>query len=101
MESALSGSLAGAVAAGLTTPLDVLKTRVMLERRSQREAAGRGNSVLRLLTQIRRESGWKGLFKGVGPRTAWISIGGAIFLGTYQWAWNILARGSKDDSEAI
>ena len=100
VESALFGSLAGAVAAGLTTPLDVLKTRAMLERREQREAAGQANSVLRLFAQIKAESGWTGLFKGIGPRTAWISIGGAIFLGTYQWAWNKLAFGSDDGSGA-
>lgn len=32
-EAALCGSAAGAVAAALTTPLDVLKTRVMLDLR--------------------------------------------------------------------
>ena len=32
IQSALFGSLSGAVAAGVTTPLDVLKTRLMLAR---------------------------------------------------------------------
>lgn len=83
LESAFYGSIAGAIAAGLTTPLDVLKTRVML-------AEGKRPSVRRILTGIVREEGPRVLFSGVGPRVAWISVGGAIFLGSYQWGVNTL-----------
>ena len=83
LESAVYGSIAGAIAAGLTTPLDVLKTRVML-------ASGAKPSVRRILASIVRDEGPKVLFSGVGPRVTWISIGGAIFLGSYQWGINTL-----------
>jgi solute carrier family 25 S-adenosylmethionine transporter 26 len=79
-ESAIAGSMSGAVAAGITTPLDVLKTRMMLAR----EKTG----MFTLLNTILRENGWKAFFAGIGPRVMWISIGGAIFLGSYQWAYN-------------
>lgn len=82
-ESALYGSVSGAVAAGVTTPLDVLKTRVMLSR--ERE------SVLSITKGILRDHGVRPFFAGIGPRVAWISAGGAIFLGSYQWAVNTLA----------
>lgn len=81
-ESALFGSVAGAVAAGFTTPLDVLKTRMMLAR--EREGAWT------LLGRIMRESGPRAFFAGIGPRIMWISVGGAIFLGSYEWASNAL-----------
>lgn len=81
-ESALFGSISGAIAAGLTTPLDVLKTRMMLAK--QRE------SILSVTTRIWREEGGWIFFSGIGPRTMWISIGGAVFLGSYQWASNFL-----------
>ncbi|KAF6839206.1 mitochondrial s-adenosylmethionine transporter [Colletotrichum plurivorum] len=82
VESALYGSVAGAAAAGITTPLDVLKTRVMLSQ--QKEKVG---DVLRT---IYREHGVRPFFAGIGPRVMWISIGGAIFLGSYQFAANTL-----------
>ncbi|KAB5585282.1 mitochondrial carrier domain-containing protein [Coniochaeta sp. 2T2.1] len=81
-ESAVYGSLAGAVAAGVTTPLDVLKTRVMLSR----ERRGFGS----LAREILKEHGFRPFFAGIGPRVMWISIGGAVFLGSYQWAVNAL-----------
>ena len=81
-ESGLVGSFAGAVAAGITTPLDVLKTRMMLAKEK------RGLAIL--AKEIWVEGGSGAFFKGVGPRTMWISIGGAIFLGSYQWAYNAL-----------
>ncbi|KAF7512153.1 hypothetical protein GJ744_002315 [Endocarpon pusillum] len=91
-ESAAFGSAAGAVAAGLTTPLDVLKTNLMLDRRGHGGHSGKREGPGRMLARIRREEGWRGFFKGFGPRVAWISVGGAIFLGTYQWAWNRLGE---------
>lgn len=82
VESSVYGAFSGAVAAGLTTPLDVLKTRMML--------ATTREDVLTLTGRIWREEGGKVFFSGVGPRTMWISIGGAVFLGSYQWASNML-----------
>jgi len=79
----LFGSAAGAVAAAFTTPLDVLKTRMMLAEKK----VGLGE----MGSRIWRESGPKAFMAGLGPRVMWISIGGAIFLGSYQWAYNKLS----------
>ncbi|KAF4587626.1 mitochondrial S-adenosylmethionine transporter [Ophiocordyceps camponoti-floridani] len=83
LESAVFGSLAGAVAAGLTTPLDVIKTRVML--------SAERVSVHSLVRSMARKEGLRPFFAGFAPRVTWISIGGAIFLGSYQWAINTLS----------
>ncbi|UNI16163.1 S-adenosylmethionine transporter [Purpureocillium takamizusanense] len=82
VESALFGSVAGAVAAAMTTPLDVLKTRVMLSKERV--------SVADVFRRMVREEGVRPFFAGVVPRVTWISIGGAIFLGSYQWAINTM-----------
>lgn len=96
--SALFGSMAGVVAAGLTTPLDVIKTRVMLARRS---SPGDGTptatdtAALRVRAIVRRMAAEEGpgvFWRGIGPRMAWIGLGGAVFLGSYQWAWNWMAE---------
>jgi solute carrier family 25 (mitochondrial S-adenosylmethionine transporter), member 26 len=81
-ESGLMGSAAGAVAAGVTTPLDVLKTRIMLSKEKE--------TALVMLRAIVRENGPRAFFAGIGPRIMWISAGGAVFLGSYQWAANWL-----------
>ncbi len=83
-ESALYGSLSGGFAAAVTTPLDVLKTRVMLS--TKRESIG---SIVRT---ILKENGIRPFFAGIGPRVMWISAGGAIFLGSYQWAVNSMEQ---------
>ena len=89
--SAVFGSMAGAVAAGLTTPLDVIKTRVMLARRGDGENGKSRGSVRVVVREILGE-GFGAFWRGVGPRVAWIGIGGAVFLGSYQLAWNELER---------
>lgn len=86
-ESAVYGSIAGAVAAGITTPLDVLKTRVMLSSQKMK--------VSDVVLSILRQHGVRPFFAGIGPRVAWISVGGAVFLGSYQWAVNVLERGNR------
>ncbi|KAK4040488.1 mitochondrial carrier domain-containing protein [Parachaetomium inaequale] len=83
-ESAVYGSISGGVAAAVTTPLDVLKTRVMLS--AQRE------SMASIVRTIVKENGIRPFFAGIGPRVMWISAGGAIFLGSYQWAVNALEK---------
>lgn len=88
-ESAVFGSIAGGIAAGLTTPLDVLKTRIMLARKETGTVSTRAGA-LRVLQQIWTQEGASGLFRGFVPRVGWISTGGAIFLGTYQYVSNKL-----------
>ncbi|PGH14133.1 hypothetical protein AJ79_03250 [Helicocarpus griseus UAMH5409] len=89
--SALFGSFAGAVAAGLTTPLDVVKTRVMLARRG----GGDNVQVGDVVRGIMKEEGFGAFWRGIGPRVAWIGIGGAVFLGSYQFTWNMLEAKEK------
>ncbi|KAI5805005.1 mitochondrial carrier domain-containing protein [Geopyxis carbonaria] len=81
-ESAVFGSASGAVAAAATTPLDVLKTRMMLAEKRQSAAS--------ILRNIVAEEGSSALFKGIGPRVIWISVGGAIFLGAWDFAKSTL-----------
>ncbi|KAF7313795.1 hypothetical protein HMN09_00536800 [Mycena chlorophos] len=90
-EAAVCGSFAGGVAAALTTPLDVLKTRVMLDMRDLSANTQRPSLFVRFRT-IYTTEGPKALFSGVVPRTMWISAGGAVFLGVYEWAVGGLMR---------
>ncbi|XP_027556185.1 S-adenosylmethionine mitochondrial carrier protein isoform X1 [Neopelma chrysocephalum] len=80
-QSAVCGAFAGGFAAVVTTPLDVAKTRIMLAKAGSRNATG---NVLTALGGIWRTQGLSGLFAGVVPRMAAISLGGFIFLGTYE-----------------
>jgi solute carrier family 25 S-adenosylmethionine transporter 26 len=91
--SALFGSVAGGIAAGLTTPLDVIKTRVMLARR---ESDGNRIRISEVVRRIVQEEGMGAFWRGIGPRTTAIALGGAIFLGSYQWAWNTLEGGYRN-----
>lgn len=81
LQGALCGSIAGAAAASITTPLDVVKTRLMLGK----DAKGIPyKGTLNTLSRVYTDDGWKRLFSGVGPRTMWISIGGFVFFGMYE-----------------
>ena len=88
-QSAACGAGAGAVAAALTTPMDVAKTRIMLADRHSRLGAGNLIHALRL---IWAENGVAGLFAGLTPRVTMIAVGGAIFLGIYDQVRLTLAR---------
>lgn len=91
--AALCGSVAGGIAAALTTPLDVAKTRIMLSHSSSKQAAAGvtihepySSNFIKTMARIAKEEGFSTLFRGVVPRVTWISIGGAIFLGVYERA---------------
>eukprot|EP00871_Galdieria_phlegrea_P000826 jgi/Galph1/1744/GphlegSOOS_G409.1 len=78
-QSASCGSIAGALAAAVTTPLDVAKTRVMLQTGSNKY-----QGITQTLIYIAKEEGVPSLFSGVVPRVLWIGLGGAIFFGSYE-----------------
>ena len=63
------GAFSGGIAAAVTCPLDVLKTRRML---------GDSSSSLRSIAET---EGVASLFRGVVPRMVWISAGGLVWLG--------------------
>lgn len=85
IQGAACGSVAGAIAGGLTCPLDVAKTRIMLEIPAE-GVARRYTGTLQTLSIIKSEEGMAGLFKGLAPRVTWITIGGFIFFGAYESA---------------
>ncbi|CAN1130274.1 Protein MITOFERRINLIKE 1, chloroplastic [Linum perenne] len=60
IESVVCGALAGAISASLTTPLDVVKTRMMTQ-----VSAGRVSDMVK---QMLVEEGWVGFTRGMGPR---------------------------------
>nr|ADD38430.1 S-adenosylmethionine mitochondrial carrier protein [Lepeophtheirus salmonis] len=84
--SASFGAVSGGIAAGLTTPLDVAKTRIML---SDDPSTKRTLVVLRDIFVV---NGFRGLFAGIVPRTMWMSIGGFIFFGAYEGVKDVLIR---------
>ncbi|XP_064473879.1 mitochondrial S-adenosylmethionine carrier protein-like [Ornithodoros turicata] len=86
-QAAVCGGFAGGIAAGLTTPLDVAKTRIMLADKSSLLAEG---NMFEALMTIWRERGIAGLFSGVMPRVMTMALGGFIFLGAYEEAKYLL-----------
>lgn len=75
-ESTCVGAIAGSASAAVTTPLDVLKTRLM--------TTTQYSGVWNALTTISREEGLKGLFGGLAPRVLYIGPSCAIFFVVYE-----------------
>lgn len=85
-QSALCGSLSGGLAAAVTTPLDVCKTRLMLD------STGKYKGMFGTMKTIHAEEGWRMLFSGLQPRVMWISIGGFVFFGGYEYTKRALGE---------
>lgn len=92
-QSAVCGAFAGGFAAAVTTPLDVAKTRIMLAKAGSSTANG---NVFSALHGVWRAQGLSGLFAGVLPRMAAISLGGFIFLGAYDQTRSLLLGLGKE-----
>jgi len=84
LESAACGSLAGGFAAAITTPIDVVKTRLMTS--PDKYNAG----MLRAFATMHAEEGFAVFASGIKPRVMWISIGGFVFLGSYEMSIKLL-----------
>nr|XP_004225486.1 S-adenosylmethionine mitochondrial carrier protein-like [Ciona intestinalis] len=87
IESAVCGFFSGGIAAAVTTPLDVAKTRIILAQTNDSAAAG---NILPVLREVWSTGGARALFAGVLPRVVWISVGGFVFLGMYDTTKSLL-----------
>ncbi|KAF4376171.1 hypothetical protein G4B88_004975 [Cannabis sativa] len=71
-QSVFCGALAGAISASITTPLDVVKTRLMTQVRvggaPKVASAAMYNGFSNTVKQILMEEGWVGFTRGMGPR---------------------------------
>jgi len=85
IKSALCGSVAGSIAAGLTTPLDVAKTRIMLGSTSS-------NSTYLVLLEIAKKEGYRRLFSGFAPRCMWMGVGGCIYFFAYEYVMQLTSE---------
>ncbi|VEU22869.1 DEKNAAC103973 [Brettanomyces naardenensis] len=80
----LTGAGAGGLAGILTTPSDVVKTRMQTQNGSSGNVMLKSGSLLRNLLLIYRSQGVLGLFSGVGPRFVWTSVQSSVMLLLYQ-----------------
>ncbi|EED24044.1 mitochondrial carrier protein, putative [Talaromyces stipitatus ATCC 10500] len=87
--TALSAGLAGGVAAVVTTPIDVVKTRIMLNAATEEgeqnvSSASRRRGAVAVGKEVYRKEGMRGLFKGVFLRGGWTSLGLGLYLSAYE-----------------
>ncbi|KAK2655992.1 hypothetical protein Ddye_009044 [Dipteronia dyeriana] len=93
-ENAVIGAFAGALTGAITTPLDVIKTRLMVQ-----GSANQYKGIIDCVQTIVRDEGPPALLKGIGPRVLWIGIGGSIFFGVLERTKRMLAQRRPSHSQ--
>lgn len=63
-----AGGLAGAIAAGVTTPLDVVKTLLQTRGTATDPEIRNAKGLWHAASIIQRRNGWRGFFRGLRPR---------------------------------
>ena len=110
----VSAGLAGSFAAVVTTPMDVVKTRMMLYSPSASSGATSGNGSgdatrgdrprprggLAVARQVIVENGIVGLFRGSIIRAVWTAVGSGLYLGMYEVSRIWLTRRREGDDGA-
>lgn len=91
-EHSVFGAGAGAATGLITTPLDVLKTRLMIQGQ-----AGKYKNVWDCAMKICQEEGASALFKGWQPRVIWIGVGGSVFFTVLEASKNFYAPRPKQE----
>ncbi|KAK3991029.1 mitochondrial carrier domain-containing protein [Cladorrhinum sp. PSN332] len=94
MVTGVSAAISGSLASLITTPMDVIKTRMMLL--NDGNLGGMGVAKL-----VVRERGIRGLFRGAVLRVSWTALGSGLYLGSYETAKVWLKGGSTAEEEGI
>jgi hypothetical protein len=111
-----SAGIAGSFAALVTTPMDVVKTRIMLAAGSGEHDVGQGahermrsgkskqstyhtKGGLAVARDVIAEKGVAGLFRGAILRSVWTTVGSGLYLGMYEVAKAWLTRGKGDNGD--
>jgi len=113
-EAAGFGAFAGVLTGAVTTPMDVVKTRLMTQGAPPPPSASaaatgvattsgtglktgigatgrlRYRGVADCVVRMVKEEGWGSLLKGLGPRVTWIGIGGGVFFFALEGAQSVL-----------
>jgi solute carrier family 25 (mitochondrial S-adenosylmethionine transporter), member 26 len=112
--SGASAGIAGSAAAWVTTPIDVVKTRMMLEAGAasrkhdhvrnlgtwQSRDTVRRNG-LQICKEIHRKEGVRGFFRGGLIRATWTIAGNGLFMGCYEGARLYLDQQKAGDREQV
>ncbi|KAF3560028.1 hypothetical protein F2Q69_00017404 [Brassica cretica] len=89
-ETIAVGAVSGGVAAVVTTPFDVMKTRMMTA------TPGRPISMSMVFFSVLRHEGPLGLFKGAVPRFFWVAPLGAMNFAGYELAKKAMQKNEED-----
>lgn len=86
LESAAAGAIATALSQFATTPLDVVRNRVMAGTQKDTTADDKNDeaSYIDTLITLAKEEGLRGLFAGASPRVGKAILSGAIQFATYE-----------------
>jgi len=91
MVNCIAGGGAGILAAGLTNPLDVARTRLQ----TQSDVFNGTRKYLNMHHAVKvvwREEGWRGFTPGIAPRMMFHSTSAAICWATYEYVKFVLTR---------
>ncbi|KAG1666351.1 hypothetical protein FOA52_007889 [Chlamydomonas sp. UWO 241] len=77
---AAAACLAGCTSAGLTAPLDLIKTRIQVARKTEGQAA----TFRAVATEVLREDGVVGMWRAAGPRMASSALWGTAMVTVYE-----------------
>ncbi|KAL4813701.1 mitochondrial carrier domain-containing protein [Aspergillus spinulosporus] len=104
----IAASISGSIASVITTPIDVVKTRMMLaasgnnppsSASSGKEVSKVHGSIWAVGNQIFKDEGVKGLFRGGAIRVVWTAISLSIYLSMYEGGKFFLEKRRKRKAE--
>ncbi|OXV11763.1 hypothetical protein Egran_00474 [Elaphomyces granulatus] len=93
----VAGGLAGAVAGGITTPLDVIKTLLQTRGLAQDSEIRSARGIFNAAAIIKRQFGWRGFLRGMRPRIVSSMPSTAICWTSYEMAKSYFTRRSNEN----